>query len=1217
MAPPSDPDVRKSTPGAGPPQSFAPQIEAARRNPNLNFGKVTLLEEIGHGGMGVVYRAWQDDFQRMVAVKVLPANSARESGARFLREARLASRLRHPNIVAVHEMGEHQGRAWFSMDLVEGGSLDPLVRGRKLPVKRMMEILRDVARALEFAHAAGVVHRDIKPANILLGADGKPFLSDFGLAGELEESQGRLTMSGAIMGTPAYMSPEQARGRHGKPDARSDVYALGAVMYEGLTGETPVPKGDLVEIVSAILHTDPPAPASRAKDVPKDAETICLKCLQKDPARRYQTAGALADDIDRFLRGEPIAARASSLLQKASRKARPAIVVGALAGLFVCAVLVWLVKRELGRERALDELRRQLASATTQEEKDRLNREIAVKTGSEPARVERPSRETPLDKPVTEAPEPPRTEALERTIREHVEARDFAKAVGVLSGFAPGSAEETRWRDAMARTIEDEAQAAFDDLDRQAQALLLIGQFDNGLELWRRAAGFGIQRLALLAEDRIAEARRNRAAGAREEALARLIPLREAVLAACASRNYAAAEEAVAGVKARAPEIANDLAALQGAIADAAAAFALAPKGATPLKGRTLDTPGGEAAVLGGDGSGLQALVAGKAQVTIRWTEVPAPLVAELAAAGGATPEQVGAFHLLDARESEARAAWAGRPRAAELDRLAADLHEAIAGRAARSTLDALFKAADAKDWKTVKALLPLRSKHAAAWAGHEERLEEIEYLASEESAAEPFGQKPRLVAGRLEWRYDFASAGALKDWAQAGENIESASGPFGLAAAGGTTALSDANMRFAAPLEGDLRIAFDLEIRQAREEAHFGVFLGGYVWELKAGDETHVYSPGEECLASAEDPGLAAGRTVRAEMVVTGGRVRCLLGGKPVLDAAAASPLMPIPPTIWSASGARIAVDNLVLSGKLYAGWSAEFRARQDLLQNAARAPAEKVASLTDGSSLGKLAKGDGGTWKVADGALRGTSDGDDDACLGFEERELRNVRVRFQYRAEKGRQFAIVLREDGGQQTFWLPMDAPGKWRSVEAIIAEDASSLAVDETLRVDPEDRLEAVFPGHVRFHVRRSSVSIRSVTLEELKGLPATRDWQVLFDGRKPKGLELEGMEWEKDDEVIRGRGSIGVKEAGAGGEWKWMVDRVEKATVRVEAGGETLWECRCPDRSQTFGVRLKGGKVDVFWNGMAVVRDAKPGKAGGVRLVVVEGKADIGGVLAR
>ncbi|NUN47984.1 MAG: serine/threonine protein kinase [Candidatus Brocadiae bacterium] len=316
MPPPKDSDLDRSSGAGGSPEparphapaDIAPLVAAARRNPNLNLGKVVLLDELGRGGMGVVWRGWQEDLRRLVAVKILPGSTERDLLSRFQREARLASRLRHPNIVPVHDIGESRGRIWFTMDLVDGASLDGILRKKMFDLETLLRHVQSMAEALDYAHRNGVVHRDIKPANIMIGADGTPFLTDFGLAADVA-AQTRLTVTGQVMGTPAYMSPEQARGQEGPADPRTDIYSLGAVLYEGLTGRPPVEGRSMAEVLAAILNSEIRRPSQVRRGIPQDVETICLKCLERDPGKRYATAGALARDLARVRAGESIEAR--------------------------------------------------------------------------------------------------------------------------------------------------------------------------------------------------------------------------------------------------------------------------------------------------------------------------------------------------------------------------------------------------------------------------------------------------------------------------------------------------------------------------------------------------------------------------------------------------------------------------------------------------------------------------------------------------------------------------------------------------------------------------------------------------------------------------------------------------------------------------------------------------------------------------------------------
>jgi serine/threonine protein kinase/Tfp pilus assembly protein PilF len=308
-----------------------------------DFGDYELLEEIGRGGQGVVYRARQKSLNRIVALKVIGlAHWATEAHVkRFRMEAEAAAHLDDPRIVPIYEIGERDGACYFSMKFIEGDQLDKIIGSELMPVRKAAELTAKLARTLDYAHQHGVLHRDVKPGNILIDAKGEPHLTDFGLA-RLVETESTVTRTLEVLGTPSYMAPEQAAGNNTQLTSATDVYGLGAVLYQLLTGHPPFAGATTYETVRMVLETQPRPPRLCNHKVDRDLETICLKCLEKEPARRYASAQALAEDIERFLRNEPIRSRRSSQLEHAWRWCKRKPVVASLIAALTIVVAIGL-----------------------------------------------------------------------------------------------------------------------------------------------------------------------------------------------------------------------------------------------------------------------------------------------------------------------------------------------------------------------------------------------------------------------------------------------------------------------------------------------------------------------------------------------------------------------------------------------------------------------------------------------------------------------------------------------------------------------------------------------------------------------------------------------------------------------------------------------------------------------------------------------------------
>ena len=303
--------------GSGSSIAHAP---VARFELPCRFGDFELLQQIGQGGMGVVYLARQTSLNRDVAVKmILRGRLASDADLdRFQAEAKAAAKLDHPGIVPVYEVGEHDGQPYFCMKYVKGTTLSEMLADGSLDEKNSARIIRMAADAIHFAHRHGVLHRDLKPSNILIDDDGNPHITDFGLAKQISEPV-NLTRSGAVLGTPTYMAPEQAAGARGEVGPASDVYSLGTVLYHMLTGQPPFQADSPVDIVFKVLEQDPVPPRVLDPRVDRDLEMIALRCLQKPPDLRYDSARALAEDLEAFSKDEPIAARSFKLTQVIAR----------------------------------------------------------------------------------------------------------------------------------------------------------------------------------------------------------------------------------------------------------------------------------------------------------------------------------------------------------------------------------------------------------------------------------------------------------------------------------------------------------------------------------------------------------------------------------------------------------------------------------------------------------------------------------------------------------------------------------------------------------------------------------------------------------------------------------------------------------------------------------------------------------------------------------
>jgi WD40 repeat protein/predicted Ser/Thr protein kinase len=393
---------------------------------NTRVGHFELLEEIGRGGMGVVYKARQVNLGRTVALKMILSGEFADPHEveRFRAEAEAAARLQHPNIVPLYEVGEEDSRHFFAMALIEGPDLHEVLRDGPLPPREAARLIQRVAEAVHYAHSQGIIHRDLKPGNILLDGQGEPHITDFGLA-RRRDANSRLTETGQIVGTVGFIPPEQARERVDEIGPASDVYTLGALLYKCLTGRPPFQAADPIEALRQAVDNDPVPPRLLSPGVPRDLETLCLKCLEKEPRRRFASAQALADELARYLRGEPIRSRPIGLLPRAWRCCRRRPAAAGLAAVSLAATVMILAGLILHNGQ-LEGINQQLLKKTD----DALQSERAAQRQEQVARIQQA-----------------RAEASEEITKDSLYAADISRAANAARAGDPRAVSESlnRW----------------------------------------------------------------------------------------------------------------------------------------------------------------------------------------------------------------------------------------------------------------------------------------------------------------------------------------------------------------------------------------------------------------------------------------------------------------------------------------------------------------------------------------------------------------------------------------------------------------------------------------------------------------------------------------------------------------------------------------------------------------------------------------------------